>query len=101
MDNGKQIQCGLVLRQFVLRRFTFTTLVESDRALTVATQASFLYISALLALFWCACVSSFSILVQFFYVDCDFSTYDVHKKDRLSSFAKRSEKNKEDCNFTD
>jgi len=28
-----EVQWGLVLRQFVLRRFTFTTLVESDRAL--------------------------------------------------------------------
>ena len=39
-------------------------------------------LSALLALFPCACVSSFSILVQFFQVDCDFSTHDVHQKDR-------------------
>jgi hypothetical protein len=39
-------------------------------------------LSALLALFRCAGVSSFSILVQFFYVDCDFSTHDVHQKDR-------------------
>jgi hypothetical protein len=38
--------------------------------------------NALLALFWCVCVSSFSILVQFFWVDCDFSTHDVHQKDR-------------------
>ena len=38
--------------------------------------------NALLALSWCACVSSFSILVQFFWVDCDFSTHDVHQKDR-------------------
>jgi hypothetical protein len=37
---------------------------------------------ALLALFRCACVSSFSILVQFFEVDCDFSTHDVHQKER-------------------
>jgi len=58
-------------------------------------------LSVLLALFQCACVSSFSILVQFFKVDCDFSTHDVHQKERLSSFAKRSEKNKEDCNFRD
>jgi len=28
-----KIQLGLVLRRFVLRRFTFTTLVTSDRAL--------------------------------------------------------------------
>jgi len=38
--------------------------------------------SALLALFWCACVSSFSILVQFFEADCDFSNHDIHQKDR-------------------
>jgi len=28
------------------------------------------------------CVSSYSILVQFFQVHCDFSTHDVHQKDR-------------------
>ena len=39
-------------------------------------------LSALLALFWCAGVSYFSILVKFFKVDCDFSTHDVHKRDR-------------------
>jgi hypothetical protein len=39
-------------------------------------------LSALPAPFWCACVSSFSILVQFFKVDRDFSTHDVHQKDR-------------------
>jgi len=39
-------------------------------------------LSALLALSRCACVSAFSILVQFFYADCYFSTYDVHRKDR-------------------
>jgi len=38
-------------------------------------------LSALLALFRCACVY-FSILVQFFEVDCDFSTPDVHQKER-------------------
>ena len=38
-------------------------------------------LSALLALFQCAHVSSFSILVQFFQVDYDFSTHDVHQKD--------------------
>jgi hypothetical protein len=37
---------------------------------------------AILALFRCAYVSSFSILVQFFEVDCDFSTHDVHQRDR-------------------
>jgi len=39
-------------------------------------------ISALLALCRCACVFSYSILVQFYYVDYDFSTHNVHKKDR-------------------
>jgi len=39
-------------------------------------------LSALLALFRCACVSSFSILVHFFWVGCDFSTHDVHQKVR-------------------
>ena len=39
-------------------------------------------LSALLALFRCACVSSFYILVQFFYADCDFSTNAFHQKDR-------------------
>jgi len=32
--------------------------------------------------FRCACVSSFSVLVQFFEVYCDFSIHDVHQKDR-------------------
>ena len=32
-NNKSKIQGGLVLRRFVLRRFTFTTLVQSDRAL--------------------------------------------------------------------
>ena len=58
-------------------------------------------LSALPALFRCVCVSSFPILVQFFSVCCDFSSRDVHHKDRLPSFAKRIEKNKEYCNFTD
>ena len=39
-------------------------------------------LSALLALLRCTCVSAFCILVQFFYVDCDFSTHDFHQKDR-------------------
>jgi len=39
-------------------------------------------LSVLLALHWCACVSSFFFLVQFFWVDCYFSTHDVHQKDR-------------------
>jgi len=38
-------------------------------------------LSALPALFRCAHVSSFSILVQFFQVDCDISTHDVRQKD--------------------
>ena len=50
--------------------------------ITVATRASFLYLKALLVLFRCACVSSYSILVQFFEVYFDFSTHDVHQKDR-------------------
>ena len=38
---------------------------------------------ALLVLFLCACVSHFSILVQFFWVDCGFfSTHDVHQRER-------------------
>ena len=37
-------------------------------------------LSALLALFRCACVSSFSILVQFYEGDCNFSTHDFHQK---------------------
>ena len=39
-------------------------------------------LSALLVLFQCACVSSFSILVWLFWVDCDFSTHDAHQKER-------------------
>ena len=39
-------------------------------------------LSALLALFRCARVSSYSILVQFCYVYCDFSTHDVHQEER-------------------
>jgi hypothetical protein len=39
-------------------------------------------LSALLALFRCASVSSFSILLQLFEVGCDFSKHDVHQKDR-------------------
>ena len=39
-------------------------------------------LSALLALFRCACVSYFAILVQFFWVDRDFSIQDAHQKDR-------------------
>jgi hypothetical protein len=50
--------------------------------IAVTTQASFLYLHALLVLFHCACVSYFNILVQIFQVDCDFSTHDIHQKDR-------------------
>ena len=39
-------------------------------------------LSALLVLFRCACVSYFSILVQFCWVDCGFSNHDVHQKGR-------------------
>jgi len=38
-------------------------------------------LSELPVVFRCARVSSFSILVQFFQVDCDFSTHDVRQKD--------------------
>jgi hypothetical protein len=40
-------------------------------------------------LFRCARVSSFSILMQLFYVDCDFSTHDVHQKDRKEEKIKK------------
>ena len=50
--------------------------------ISVAIQASFLYLSTFLALFRWACVSAFSVLVQFFEVYFDFSTHDVHQKDR-------------------
>ena len=80
------IEQGLVLWRFVLRHFTITTLVESEHSRLVARHcpnSSILsLISALLALFRCACVSSFSILVQFFWVDCYFFTHDVHQIDR-------------------
>jgi hypothetical protein len=39
-------------------------------------------LSALLVLLRCACVSYFSILVQYFWVECDFSTHDVYQKER-------------------
>jgi hypothetical protein len=39
-------------------------------------------LSALLAFYRRVCVSSFSILLQFFGVNCDFSTHDAHQKDR-------------------
>jgi len=75
------------LRRFVLRRFTFTTLVESDRTIpTCGASLSQLKrpfsTCALLDLFRCTCVSYFSVLVQLFWVDCDFSTHDVHQKER-------------------
>ena len=82
------LQQGLVLRRFALRRFTFTTLVQSDRALpdlwcvTVATQASFLYLVRFQFFSGVPCVSAFSILVQFLQADCDFSTHDLHKKEQ-------------------
>jgi len=47
---SSRIQKGLILWRFVLRRFTFTTLVESDRALPTfgaslsQTQASFVHL---------------------------------------------------------
>jgi len=37
-------------------------------------------LSALLALFWCAFVSSFFILAYFFKFDFDFSIHDLHQK---------------------
>jgi len=64
------------------------TLVDSRREnsqLAVHHRRNSIILSVftqLLALFRCACVSSFSILVQFFEVDCDFSTNGVHQKDR-------------------
>jgi len=81
-----QIQYDLVLRRFVLRRFTFTTLVDSDRALPTCGAS----LSQIKRLFSNYCDSSsfpvymffFFILVQLFWVDCDFSTHDVHQKDR-------------------
>jgi len=45
---------------------------------TVPTQSILSLLSALLALCRCACASS----VQFFRVDCDISTHDVHQKDK-------------------
>jgi hypothetical protein len=65
----KEVQQGLVLPRFVLRWFTFTTLVQSDRALPVYHCRNSRVLSLLSArpvLFRCARVSSFSILVQFF-----------------------------------
>ena len=65
LSGGNNIQWGLVLRLFVLRRFTFTTLVQSDQALLTcgASLSQFecplSLLSALLALFRCACVFFF------------------------------------------
>jgi hypothetical protein len=42
--------------------------------ITVSNSSDLSLLIALLAVFWCAHVSSFSILVQLFWVDCDFST---------------------------
>jgi hypothetical protein len=39
-------------------------------------------LSVLLTRFRCACVSSYSVLVQFYNTNCDFSIHDVHKKNR-------------------
>ena len=45
-------------------------------------NSSFLSVlSVLLVLLRCACVSSFSILVQFFQGNCHFFTHDVHQKE--------------------
>jgi hypothetical protein len=105
IDNAEY---SLVLRRFVLRRFKFTPPVQSDRALPThcpvgpstadslssrtehcrlvvhrCRNSSLLsLISVFLALFLCACVSCFVTLVQFFKVDCDFSTHDVRQKHR-------------------
>ena len=59
-----RIQWGLFLRRFVLRRFTFTTLVQSDRALPTCGAS----LSQLKRLFstWCAS-SSFPVCMCFFF----------------------------------
>ena len=99
-DSHIVLQWSLVLRLFVVRRFALTTLVESGQALPTCRNSSVLsLLSAFLGLFRCGRVSSLSILVLFFEDDCDFSTHDVHLKDRVPSFTKRCEKNKENCNF--
>jgi hypothetical protein len=82
-----QIQYSLVLRRFVLRRFTFTTLVESNQHSRLVVHhwrnsSVFSLITAFLALSQCTCFSSFSILALLFWVDCDFYNHDVHQKDR-------------------
>jgi len=46
-------------------------------------------LSALLALFRCACVSAFSVLVQLFLVYCDFSTRHVHQKTEKKNKSKQ------------
>jgi len=51
--------------------------------MTIANQSVLSLFSAFLALFWCAFVSSYSILlVQLFQDDRDFSTHDVYQKER-------------------
>ena len=62
-DNIK-IQQGHVLRRFVLRRFTFTTLVESDRALPTCGAS----LSQLKRPFSTQCASSsFPVCMCFFF----------------------------------
>jgi hypothetical protein len=64
--------------------------------ITVANQASILYLVRFYLF------SGVHVFLLFFYfsafllIDCDSSIHDVRQKDRLSSFANRSEKNKED-----
>ena len=48
-------------------------------------------LSAFLALFRYAWVFFFFFLVQFFQVECDFSTHDVHQKDRKEEKIKTSD----------
>jgi hypothetical protein len=87
MKRHVKIHYGLVLRRLVLRRFTFTTLVESDRALLTCGAS----LSQLERHFSTLCASrSFPVCTCFFFfyfsavflVDCDFSTHDVRQKDR-------------------
>jgi len=70
------------LRRFVLRPLSSRT--DHSRLVVHHCRNSSVLslLSALLALFRCACVYSFSIFVQFFDADYNFSTRDVHKKDR-------------------
>ena len=65
----RKLQYGLVLRRFVLRRFTFTTLVELDRALTTCGVS----LSQLKRLFSTYCASrSFPVCTCFLFY---FSTF--------------------------